>query len=554
MEQEPVSVILEKVRDMIFAVPQWQINDHDLPNDDFVHLIQLTRGTKLAVTLLMVDEAPGLRYQLNHNQLLGTAWASLFDVIQAIPVRVGVPLSPADVKIPVGSELIYGNGQALIVRGDQQLGTITYHPEGFVWQVIWTLANGERRVDQYDDRGFLSTRTLYAPDNRIKQKEWLDITGQAVMRQTDQITITAGARSRFSQSAYATINDVIGEFLHKQLVAKTGPQQLIMAADRAFSPLVANIPPEVDVHCFVHKLTEANIAPFANTTQSWITDTDTQAEALRKRLRMLPEVKSTAVRVIPPYNTTLSLGRSNELAAVISYWHVNQLPKDDRQIVFNQFLKQLQVDPDKQLIVNADNQKQIDDFQQTALNFAAESQAVSLDSAVFQRIQALLRGDEPPLATPSATQAEITDADEQQAVAPVTEKRQAPGEKALIEQIRLFLTRITYQAQADYEQIVQNLSLARILVDLGSAPDLFMQLAAISAGIPQINRVPTGYVTRETGRIISDWRGLDSALTYYLDSLAHWNQALVANVQLIDRYSENHSLALWQEVLTDGGH
>ncbi|MCI2172285.1 accessory Sec system glycosyltransferase Asp1 [Schleiferilactobacillus perolens] len=538
---------------MNFIVPQWEPDAQAMPNDNFVHLAQLARNTELSLTLLLLNEAPGLRYQLNFNGLVGMPWWSVFDAIQDIPLREGLPFDPADIPIPENSDLIYDFAQVLIVQDDRLLGRIYQHPNVGVWDVWWQTDNGGHRVDQYDDRGFVSTRTWLDADKQVIKKEWLDVTGEWVLRQTDRVIVAPQALDRFKHSDYPDIRSVVGEYLANYLGESKDENTLIGLANDESVAMSPFIPQNVTSHYFVTNTQDTAIDKLAPHTDSFITQTTILTRKVKARLKDVSGSNRVQVRTIPPFSTHLQLGHSNEVAEVITYWHVNGLDKAVADTIFNHFLEQFERDDDIRLIVDADNDEQTDHFQQAALIFAAKKAGIDLDSHMFARIQSAVSGSELPPEEPDATSPEVTTAVEMAAVAGDAKETVAAEEKELIGRVQAFLARIEYQVQADYEQVTQSFATARQLVDIGSNPDLFMQIAAISAGIPQINLVETGYVKNgENGIIIEQLADFAKAADYYLNSLAPWNEALVANAHLIDQYSEQHTQSLWQEVLVDG--
>ena len=75
-------------------------------------------------------------------------------------------------------------------------------------------------------------------------------------------------------------------------------------------------------------------------------------------------------------------------------------------------------------------------------------------------------------------------------------------------------------------------------MDLSVDPDVYTQIAAISAGIPQLNRVETEYVSHlKNGFIVDSDISLSKAYHYYLDTLVNWNHALIYAVKKIGNYT-----------------
>jgi len=69
-------------------------------------------------------------------------------------------------------------------------------------------------------------------------------------------------------------------------------------------------------------------------------------------------------------------------------------------------------------------------------------------------------------------------------------------------------------------------------------PELYLQIAAISSGIPQVNLTQTRYVRHlKNGFLLGSIDELFDSLCYYLDGLSNWNQALVHAVEDIRLYT-----------------
>ena len=90
----------------------------------------------------------------------------------------------------------------------------------------------------------------------------------------------------------------------------------------------------------------------------------------------------------------------------------------------------------------------------------------------------------------------------------------------------------------------------RVLVDLRERPEQYIQIAAISAGIPQIVRIGNEYIEDGfNGIVLKNIEGLTRALSYYLGSLANWNDAMVNAYQIGKKYSTQVLLDSWKEVI-----
>ena len=90
----------------------------------------------------------------------------------------------------------------------------------------------------------------------------------------------------------------------------------------------------------------------------------------------------------------------------------------------------------------------------------------------------------------------------------------------------------------------------RLIVDLRERPELFLQISAISMGIPQIVRTKTQYVEHGQNGIVMGHVGeLKKQLHFYLDGLNNWNEAVVGCYEIGQKFTTKVLLDAWSEVL-----
>ena len=95
----------------------------------------------------------------------------------------------------------------------------------------------------------------------------------------------------------------------------------------------------------------------------------------------------------------------------------------------------------------------------------------------------------------------------------------------------------------------------RIVVDLEDETDLFLQISALSMGLPQIVRSGSEYVIDGgNGRILRDISKIGDVLSYYLDTLKHWNEANIASYELGRKYTSENLVTQWREVIDSVSH
>ena len=117
----------------------------------------------------------------------------------------------------------------------------------------------------------------------------------------------------------------------------------------------------------------------------------------------------------------------------------------------------------------------------------------------------------------------------------------------------VFGKRIQMQPFLSETDLIRILSDVRLILDVRDQPDLYLQIAGISAGIPQINYRYTRYVDhKKDGYIIQNISYVHEALVYYLSQLNHWNEALMYCVEKAENYTSGALVTQWKERLDAG--
>ena len=92
------------------------------------------------------------------------------------------------------------------------------------------------------------------------------------------------------------------------------------------------------------------------------------------------------------------------------------------------------------------------------------------------------------------------------------------------------------------------------MIDLSPHPDVFLQIAGISAGIPEILRAESLYVEDgKNGRLLQNvTTDLAPAIHFYLDGLKNWNTALVHAANKIADYTSGRIVKRLQAAIKEG--
>ena len=106
------------------------------------------------------------------------------------------------------------------------------------------------------------------------------------------------------------------------------------------------------------------------------------------------------------------------------------------------------------------------------------------------------------------------------------------------------------------EQCVDELSVSkcmreqRLIIDMRNTSELYLRIAAISVGIPQIVYTETQFVEHgKNGFVMKDMEKLSDAIDFYLKSLSNWNEAMVYSYEMGKNYTTGVLIEEWKEVI-----
>ena len=90
----------------------------------------------------------------------------------------------------------------------------------------------------------------------------------------------------------------------------------------------------------------------------------------------------------------------------------------------------------------------------------------------------------------------------------------------------------------------------RIIMDLRPMPELYLQVTAISIGVPQIVLNGNQFIENgKNGFIIEDIDDAGEKISYYLDNLSNWNEAVISSYELGRKFTTQVLINRWKEVL-----
>lgn len=501
--------------------PEWFHVFDQMTFDDTVNHLKMCHQAKEDAALLVLNYQPQLRYFLHKQDLLDTSYWSFFDDIQGISLSYTAKIDFKQLAWPRGTVFTYSAFMVLAHRSGQLLAEIAFGENGNLLTIQWFEENQKSKRYVFDDRGFLSS-ILYFEAGVASYQDYLNPRGVWQVREdlahSGQLRINPEADKAYKQRVYASWEDLLTERLEvfKQTYLSNRDCLMIASHRQHNNVLITTFAEQQKVFSFFGHRFECSdttglreLAQAANLIVTADTRLERQLVASLEQLA-LPLPKMTR---ISPFDTRLRLGRSQTIKDLVICCFIDGLNEDDYQTVVTLLLDAMAANP---LI---------------RLNLLTYQQGFAVDQtshALMEKIKA--------------------DYDVKRFMA----VDKTNGENQLDDEGSLRLSAISVKVLTNETQLISVLDTARLVLDLGSAPDVYTQIASLSAGVPQVNRVSSEYVTHgENGWILEELSDLPEVLTYYFDGLTNWNKSLVHTVQKMGDYTSGRLIRQLKHLLEE---
>lgn len=506
---------------------KWYLPQQQSEFDDTIKQIQLFHRSKsYEYEIALLSYAPNLRHFLHRHGIYRAPYWSCFDSIQNISRRKVRPLSFYNFKWPKGIEFIYTPFLVDAYLKGEKYAAIEFGEDGNPIQVDMYKAGILVRRNLYDDRGFLSS-TIVCLDGRAIYQDYLDEEGIWKIReykadghveinpQNQGYSLAEGFTAqivKYKQDRYDSIGSVISEVFKAYMGRTPGDSIYCVAMHKLhidiLDQILINRNTILSVFSDRYRFnSRENIQTILDSVNYIITDSKNTINNISDKFDM----GNTEVIDISPFDSRMEFGISQQL-------HVQNImvPVDginDR--VFTRLI----------ILLN-DYLTEHDDAR--VVIFTREP-GLNVRERLEEKINMILKVDVKNYTwEDKARNIEEADLEDD-------------------EQVRL---------KIDIAQCVDEMSVSkcireqRIVVDMRDVPDLYLRISAVSTGIPQILRYDSQYI--EDGRngfVLEDIRKVTEKISYYLDSLANWNEAMVYTYELGQQYTTEKLLQRWKEVI-----
>lgn len=530
---------------MLYFIPAWYLNREWKENeqlwykrriqtetDDTVKQIQLfQRNAICEYQVLLLSYAPNFRHFLHRQSAFRVPYWSVFDAIQEVGRKKQAVLSFHNLNWPKDTEFIYTRFSVIAMRGREKYAQIEFGEYGNPIQVDLYRDGVVSRKNIYDDRGFVSCTCVYengrkAYDQYLTDKGVWKIChfadGHVVVnpRSNQYLLRTPGGEGKilFHKNAYGSMEEVIEEVLDSYLRAAEDTDIFCAAAHEQHLELLdrALTGRKTIFSVFGNRLLiEGNETALKALSHGnfIVTDSEDNLELLLKQkgLECIEKVN------IPPYDTRMDFGISRQLPVQKILFPVDHLTVGTLEEAVKYLAAYLERNSDARV------------------RLFTRNAAYDREDALLKQVSEILsRNGCPPGWARKESQNKFEFLLEEEEQIPV-----------------LFAV----------EQCVDELSVNKcvreqsILVDLADAPDLFLQISCVSMGIPQILRTANQYMNPgKNGRINREISRLGEDLSYYLESMANWNQAMIESYELGKTHTAQSLIEQWKEVIINIGN
>lgn len=489
--------------------------------DDSINQMKMFSNAGESQAMLLLNYQPQLRYFLHKQNLLDVDYWSFFDYVQNVHSQSIKPISYKDLDWPQGTQFIYSPFAIVAKKGVEILAIIHFAENGNLLHINCQKNGKDDKQYVFDDRGFLSSILYYDDKGQPLYQDYLNENGFWQIREHFQRTdyfleVNHFSDRQFLKRFYQSWEDLLSEclvFLKDDMMSDE--DTLIIASHQQHNDLLSAIFSEQKkVFSFFGSRFDlsdlGSLSRLLENSHSLVTATEKDQLVLEKKVLELG-FSQTKISRISPFDTRLRLGQSQMVKELLIYVNLDGLSRSELEKAVIQILEVMEQNLNVTVsLVTFDHAYPLKELESWML------------AKIHQQFDASL------FMGPSENVAE----------------------NQLDEDEELELKRISFTCLNNENQMIKLLDRTRLVVDLGNRPDLYTQIASISAGVPQINRTTSDYVSHmKNGWILEDLDQLAQAIHYYFDGLANWNASLVYTVQKMADYTSGRLLQQWKALL-----
>ena len=522
---------------MMYFVPSWYHGNEYKENeqysyrrrtvtefDDSVKQVQMfNRNNIMDYKILNLSYCPNFRHFLHRQSVFHAPYWSCFDAIQEIRRTKVDILSYRDLMWPDHTEFVYTPFCIVAYVHNEKYAEIHFGEDGNMIEVFLFQSEIMVRKNVYDDRGFLSTTIVYE-NNQPIYEQYLDEKGNWKLLhffEDDHIEINSenpyyligNKRFAFDSLNYDSMESLIEEVFSTYLDEMTEKSDIFCLAMHTLHHdlLESLFTQRKTILSFYQNRMElfedAELKSLIRSTNYCIVDSKHKIRPLEKYAgQTLPIVDIT------PFDTRADFGISQQLTVQNILVPIDSIEQSKLEALIVLFAKYFETNETARVHF-----------------FTRNANWDRVDSVLdFTREVLKANGLDERLARKETNDKAEFDLDEDEKVP-----------------MKFFV-----------DQCVDELSISkcireqRIMVDVTSRPDLYLQISCISSAIPQIVSHVTQYVHNgKNGFVVKDISEISHCLTYYLDNITNWNKCVIYSYELSKEYNTASLIRKWKGVM-----
>lgn len=501
---------------MLYLIPAWNRSDgydsEETPSDsdrtefdDTIKQMQLfQRNPFVTYCVMLLSYAPGFRHFLHHQGVMRAPYWSVLDAICEIKAKRAGVFSYREINWPEHTEFVDVPTGILAFRNGEKYAKVEFGTDGNTVCITMYEKGETVRKNEYDDRGFVAASVVYEKGKPVYRDFFME-NGSRKARlyfSDGRVSINPSypnyrihhgdtdQQIPFQKTEYSSINEVICEVMESYLAQTSSADIFCAAWSTGHASLLL---PLLRGKKLIISMFGERYRP---------SESDELKESVTTASRVVVDSAS---------KTELLTGRFPKMAHKIEYIS----PYDTRR----DYGISMQISVQNVLLP-------VDGLSEKRLSEAIAVLGSYLPQNKKARVCLMTREN---------------DKWNRENLWEIVQEQAGPGLEGY------FYT----EKCANEPELTQCLRLQRLVVDLRETPDPFLQIVAVSMGIPQIASAKTAFLSNyENGRILRKLRDLPDCLSYYLDSLTNWNAAMVSSEEIVKQYSTEELLKKWKGVLS----
>lgn len=496
--------------------------------DDTVKQVQLFYRTgTYPCQMLLLNHAPNFRHFLHRQGIFHAPYWSCFDAIQEVEKKKTMTLSYRNLKWPEDTEFVYSQYAVIAMRNNKRFAKIEFAEDGNPIEIDMYKKGELYRSNYYDDRGFISRTCIYSnekpvyeeylrPDGVWKLRVFLTDGHVEINPECNTYLMGENQRSKhipFARTYYENLGQVVCEVTENYIKQTNLSDVFCVAVHKLHFKMLCDLLKNRKLilsffgkrYVFVREKEELTLVKNAN-----YIITDSQDTSLELEKYVSKKIKN--IKDLTPYDSRQDFGISQSL-------------------------------PVQKILVP------IDGLDGATFRFVVEQLALYMEKNEFVRVHLFTRLGNAELYDMILNRVRqilvLNGYDPGLAEEPISIGESENRFYEFEDKQKIFL-----------EQCVDELSVSkcireqRIIVDLRTNPDVYLQISGISVGIPQIVGHKTQYVKHNrNGYFLSEKNRLNEVIAYYLESQKNWNNAMIEAYEIGKIYSTQQLIERWDEVI-----